>query len=310
MGYHPRIESNEVTFFSTIRCRNSELWFVNNPKLEERILAHTAKYVEVHSVELYALAIEGNHVQDVADYPLLNRSSFMRDRNSSIAKLVPLYCKDHEGGGLWGRRYSSEIVPKHKDDIEERFFYTVLQPIQDGLVEKLSDYPGYNCFHDAAWGKTRKFKIVNWTLYNIAKRSNPKVPIKDFTTIYELKYKRIPGYEHLSQRQYALMLEKKLEERRQIIIAKRRNEGKSFAGPELIKKTKPGATPKTTKKSERYSHRPRVLSICNLRRQEWLNFYFDCYDKYREASAKFRKRLFDTIFPAGMYPPWCNPAPT
>ena len=90
MGYHPRIESNEVTFFSTIRCRNFELWFANNPKLEERILAHTAKYVKVHSVELYALANEGNHLQDVADYPLLNRSSFMRDRNSSIAKLVHL----------------------------------------------------------------------------------------------------------------------------------------------------------------------------------------------------------------------------
>jgi REP element-mobilizing transposase RayT len=307
MGYHPRIESNKVSFFSTIRCRNSRLWFVNNPKLEERILAYTAKYLEVHSVELYAFAIEGNHTQDLAEYPLLNRSNFMRDRNSTIGKLVPNYCKDHKGGGLWGRRYSTEIVPSHTDDIEDRFFYIVLQPVQDGLVQKIKDYDGYNCFHDAAWGKTRKFKVVNWTLYNIAKRSNPKVSIKDFTTIYKLKYKRIPGYEHLSQRQYALMLEKKLEERRQLVVAKRLAEGKGFAGPELVKQTKPGAIPKSTKTSERFSYRPRVLSTCRLRRKEWLDFYFDCYCKYKKASGKFRKGIFDIIFPDGMFPPWCNP---
>jgi REP element-mobilizing transposase RayT len=310
MGYHPRIESNEVTFFSTIRCRNSRLWFVNNPKLEERILAYTAKYLEVHSVELYAFAIEGNHTQDLADYPLLNKANFMRDRNSSIGKLVPSYCKDHEGGGLWARRYSSEIVPQHRDDIEDRFFYTVLQPVQDGLVQKISDYKGYNCFHDAAWGKTKKFKVVNWTLYNAAKRSNPKVPIKDFTTTYKLKYKRIPGYEDLSQREYALMLEKKLEERRQVVVAARLAEGKGFAGPELLSQTIPGSKPQSTKTSERFSFRPRVLSTCSLRRKEWLDFYFDCYDKYKEASAKFRKGIFDTIFPDGMFLPWCNPAPT
>ena len=310
MGYHPRIESNELSFFSTIRCRNSRLWFINNPKLEERILAYTAKYLEVHSVELYAFAIEGNHTQDLAYYPLLNRSNFMRDRNSCIGKLVPNYCKEHEGGGLWGRRYSTEIVPSYKDDIEERFFYTVLQPVQDGLVERISDYKGYNCFHDAAWGITKKFKVVNWTQFNAAKRSNPKVSIKDFTTIYKLKYKRIPGYEHLSQRQYALMLGKKLEERRQIIVRQRLAEGKGFAGPEVLKHIKPGSKPMSTKTSERYSFRPRVLSICPLRRKEWLDFYFDCYYKYKEASARFRQGLFDTIFPAGMYRPWCDPTPT
>ena len=106
------------------------------------------------------------------------------------------------------------------------------------------------------------------------------------------------------------MLHKKLEERRQAIIKKRRAEGKGFAGVDLIKQTKLGAIPKSTKKSERFSHRPRVLSICPLRRKEWLDFYFDCYGKYKIASAKFREGLFNTIFPPGMYLPWCKPIPT
>ena len=152
----------------------------------------------------------------------------MRDRNSVTAKLVQNYNPEHEGGGVFYRRYSAELVPQHQEDIEDRFFYTVLQPVQDGLAIKLADYPFYNCFHDAAWGIKREFKVVDWTKYNKAKRSNRKVSIKQFETKHYLKFARIPGYDNLTQRLYALMLTKKLEERRQIIVAKRLAEGLGF----------------------------------------------------------------------------------
>src|SRR5690606_34824187 len=131
------------------------------------------------------------HTHDLARFPNKNRADFMRDRNSTIGRLVPKYCPDHEGGGTFGRRYSTELVPDNVNDIEDRFFYTVLQPIQDGLVDRLSKYPGYNCFNDAAWGIKRKFKVVDWTKYHKAKKSNPNIPIKKFETTYTLKYTRI-----------------------------------------------------------------------------------------------------------------------
>jgi hypothetical protein len=63
MSYHPRIESKDHTSFTTSRCRNSELWFVNNKQLEARILAYLAKYTTMYEVILYGFAIEGNHIQ-------------------------------------------------------------------------------------------------------------------------------------------------------------------------------------------------------------------------------------------------------
>ena len=311
MGYHPRIETDEYSSFNTIRCKHSKLWFVNNERLEDRILAYTAKYINVHNIDLYALAIEGNHIQDLADFPELNRSDFMRDRNSVIGKLVPTYNPDHEGGGTFERRYSAELVPKHVDDIEDRFFYTALQPIQYGLVQKLSEYPFYNCFSDAIWGKKRKFKITDWTKYNRARRSNPRISIKLFQTEYILQYKRIPGYEHLSQRQYALMMLKKYEERRLKIVEKRLSEGKGFLGPEGLKQIAAGSKPINTKKSDRYSYRPRVLSVCPLRLNEGKEFYFDNYRKFKYASEKFRKGNLVIEFPNGMYRPTstCRPPP-
>ena len=145
MCYHPRIESSEVGWFQTSRSRNSELWFINNKPLEQATLGYLAKYAQRYDVKLYAFAIEGNHVQYPALFSKCNRADFTRDLNSSVARAIPRYCKDYPGGTFWARRYSSEVVPF--EDLEQQFFYTVLQPVQDGLVEKLSEYPGYNCFH-------------------------------------------------------------------------------------------------------------------------------------------------------------------
>ena len=57
-----RVEDSEHVRLSSSRTINSVLWFVNNKALENHILAYLAKYVQKHSVELYAFVIVGNYV--------------------------------------------------------------------------------------------------------------------------------------------------------------------------------------------------------------------------------------------------------
>ena len=288
--------------FQTTRCRNSELWFVNNPQLEEIILARAAKCSTKYEADIYALAIEGNHIQFPALFPKLNRSDFMRDFNSYIALSVGWHVPTYTGGRLWGRRYSQEFVPSNAD-LEEEFFYTVLQAIQDGLVERISDYPAYNCFHDAVWGIERKFNIVNWRKYNAAKKRNPSVAIVDYTDVYTLKYKRLPGYEQMPQREYALMMERKLEERRLKIVKDRLARGLGFMGPEKLRQVIPGSLPGHTKTSTENSHRPRVLCRDPELRQQTLKWYFDRYGAYKTASKRYRAGDVTAEFPPGTYKP-------
>lgn len=302
MGYHPRIETAEMGSFLTTRSRNSELWFVNNSKLDDAILGYAAKFRERYDVKLYALAIEGNHIQSPADFPEHNRASFMRDFNSCVARAVPRYAPKYPGGRFWGRRYSSEFLPA-EEDIEDKFFYTVLQAVQDGLVERISDYPGYNCFHDAVWGIERKYEVVRWGEYNAARRYNCRISRKDYTNVVTLKYERLPGYEDLSQRDYALLMQKKLEERRSRIVNERKAQGLEFAGREALLRTCPGAIPHNTKSSFRYSHRPRILAVCRERRQVASAWYFSVYTQYREASKRYRSGELEVKFPPGTYMP-------
>lgn len=308
MSYHPRIESAEVASFLTTRSRNSELWFVNNEALERAILGYAAKFTKRYGVELFALAVEGNHIQGPAAFPKANRADFMRDFSACVARAVPRHTPEYPGGKFWGRRYSSEFLPD-AEDIEEYFFYTVLQPVQDGLVERLSEYPGYNCFHDAVRGIKRKFKVVNWAAYNAARRYNPAVPVKNFIEAVYLEYKRLPGYEELSQKEYAKLMYEKLEHRRQAIVAKRASRGLGFAGRNRLMQTRRGARPKKTKTSKRLSHRPRVLSICPKRRAEFKAWYFDIYFIYKAASLAYRAGDLSVEFPPGTYRPWVNPLP-
>ena len=100
---------------------------MNNPELEEAILGYAARYSTRYEVKMYALAIEGNHIQKAASFPKANRAHFMRDFNSSVARAVPRYQPKYPGGRFWARRYSSEHLVAGQD-LEEIFFYIVLQP--------------------------------------------------------------------------------------------------------------------------------------------------------------------------------------
>ncbi len=300
MSYHPRIECKDVASFQTTRSRNSELWFVNNKELEEAILGYAARYATRYEVKLYALAIEGNHIQKAAGFPKANRAFFMRDFNSAVARAVPRYQRDYPGGRFWARRYSAEYMAADLD-IEDRFFYTVLQPVNDGLVDDIRDYPGYNCFEDAVTGTERQFKVVRWKEYNDARRWNKSVSIDDFTEVCTLKYERVPGYEKLSQAKYVSMMRKKLKERTAAII--RARDGKPCAGAALLKETKPGARPKKTKTSGPKDHRPRIYAKNPERRSTAESWYFSIYFEYKGCSKRYRAGEADVVFPAGTYKP-------
>jgi hypothetical protein len=300
MAYHPRIECEQVASFQTTRSRNSELWFVKCPELERAVLGYAARYSKRYEVKLYALAIEGNHIQHVAHFPKANRAQFMRDFNSSVARAIPRYQPRYAGGRFWARRYSAEYLPGDAD-IENWFFYTVLQPVNDGLVDDIRKYPGYNCFEDAIRGVVRKFKVVNWKAYNDAKRWSVNVSVDDFTEIHELRYARLPGYENLSQGAYAARMRQKLKER--TAEALRRRAGKGAVGAEALKSVQPGAIPKKTKRSDRYDHRPRILSVSGARRYSAEAWYFGVYFDYRRCSRLYRSGDPTIVFPKGTYKP-------
>ena len=263
------------------------MWFANNRPVEEHALALLAKCVERYRVVIYAFGLEGTHDHTPAMFPLKNRGHFTRDFNSGVACAVARLTPGYTGGPLWERRYSGEYLWEN-NDIERQFFYTVLQPVKDGLVEKISEYPFYNCFYDAVRGYERKFKLVNWTNYNEARRNGKDVEVSEFTETYTLKYERLPGYENLSSREYQLLMEKKLEIYRQEILKERIAEGKfHFVGRKALLQMKPGTRAVNPKLSSRNNFRPRVIARGQGQYEKALKWYYWHYHEYKKASLRY-----------------------
>jgi hypothetical protein len=184
-----------------------------------------------------------------------------------------------------------------KADIEEYFFYIAVQPVQDGLVGRISDYPGYNCFRDAVEGRKREFKVINWSEYHKKKPFNPNLSIDDCSEVVSLEFTRLPGFEHLTQKQYAHYMYSELERRRRAIVQDRQRSGLGFLGPATTRLAKRGAAPYRTKTSTRNSRRPRVLSICKIRCSHCLSWYFGIYFTFKDASREFRNGNLLVKFP-------------
>ena len=148
--------------------------------------------------------------------------------------------------------------------------------------------PGITAFTMRYGAKRGDANTFRWEDYNRAKRRNKNVSIAEFTDYYELKYERLPGYEHLTQKEYARLMNEKLEKRRARIVNARKAAGKGFVGRTALMALKPGKRAKNPKKSQRNSHRPRILSKDPGRRKDGLAWYFDKYRRYKKASKKFR----------------------
>ncbi len=300
MGYHPRIESKQIATFQTTRSRGGELWFVGSKELEDAILGYAARYTTRYGVKLYALAIEGNHMHFPAHFPNANRAHFMRDFNSAVARTIPRYQPSYRGGRFWARRYSAEYLPG-AEDIEEQFFYTVLQPVNDGGCNDISKCREYNCFEDAISEAKRIYKVIRWKEYNDAKRWKDDVRIEDYTEEVILQYSRLPGYEKLSKKEYMALMRQKLKERTLIAIQNRKV--KKSVSEDRQGTVKPGSRPRHSKKVNPNGHRPRVLSKDPERRAKGKDWYFSIYFSYRESSALYRSGQLNVQFPKGTYKP-------
>jgi putative transposase len=297
-----RVEDSEVVWFITSRTNRSELWFINNKRLVERMKAYLAKYQEKYGVIIYGHIVMGNHYHLVARFPQNNKAAFMRDLNSITAALVKRYQEDFIGGKLIGRPH--DPLPLLDDaSIEDKFLYTVLNPVSSGIVERLGDYPDSYGTFDAIAGINRTFKIVDWRKYRDKKRYNKELTPKDFERTYTLRYTRLPGYEGLSQKEYEKFFREKIEARRLKLVEERRSEGKGFLGLKKLKEQRPGQRPRTTKTSTEHSFRPLVQCVCPKLRAEYVSFYFDTVAAFRACVEMLKQGVKDVLFPSGTYPP-------
>jgi len=294
---------NGMSSFVTRRIRNSQLVFVNNQSLEDRVLGALGKYLQKFEAKIYAYTIFGSHDHPMIEFKPGSKSNFFRDFGARTAEAIKKYVAGFGTGAAFERRPSEQAITADKESHLDRLMYTVLQPIAAGRCKNLSDYPGFNSFKYILSGKPLITMFFNGSAFCKAKKKDKDADPKLFMETYPIFFVRLPGFEDLSQKEYRRMLLKEYDKRRSEIIKKFDEEGHQWPSVESLRKTKSTSVAKNPKRSKRNSKRPLVLSLCMQAKQSFLEWYFDKLEKYKKASRAYLLGDSTALFPEGTCKP-------
>jgi len=235
-------------------------------------------------IQVHAAVQMSNHFHLVLTDTQSELDRFMRDFLGPLARDINRL--RNRRGPLFDRRYSANAIV---DDwaVQDRIRYTILNPVQAGLVAEPSHWPGLNFW----FGQTtfQVFERFDLAGYRRALDAGRPATEGEFTRTARLELKPAP-------------LPGSVEEARQDIafeVGRLQAHLKRFMGRSKVLLQQPTAAPPTPKRSPR--------PICHAKTEErWLwfkNLYRGIQAQFAEASHAFRRGLFGANFPRFTFRP-------
>ncbi|HEX3526321.1 MAG TPA: transposase [Thermoanaerobaculia bacterium] len=132
----------------SITCRTVQgrFLFLPGPTFNDRFLCILGRAQRRHNLTLIAISVLSNHFHVLAVPESAKQlSGFMRDLKSKLAREVNRLAG--WSGPVFDRRYEMTVVTEEEAAQVERLGYVLGQSVQEGLVERVSEWPGV---HSAA----------------------------------------------------------------------------------------------------------------------------------------------------------------
>ena len=271
----------------TRRCTQRQ--FLLNPgKLTNRIVLYVLGWAtQKHRISLHLFNYLANHEHLQLTDPYAAISEFSRDLHMYIAKARNASLGRWEN--LWDNSKPSYVRLEDAQAIRENTQYILTNPVKDGLVRRVQDWPGAVSLPRFLDGGRIRVK-------------RPPVFFKDFDlwpdeVVIELP--RPAGFEDMTTQEYRRMVTDDTKQVEHRVQAEYDSKGKHFLGPKTILRQSPYDRPKTKEPRRRLS--PRVKTKDKWRRIESLQRITTFEAEYWVALLEFRSGNFQVEFPFGTY---------
>ena len=138
----PRPIYEDDTVFVTRRCHRREYLLTPNDEVRN-LLGYLATVLsQERNIDLLNIAAEPNHYHaNVKDHDA-NLPEFTRDFHSFSARALNRMF--HDEGSIWNCSQTSHVSLEDDEAVLDKMLYSVLNPVKDGLVENVEEYPGLN----------------------------------------------------------------------------------------------------------------------------------------------------------------------
>ncbi len=214
----------------TRRCTDGHFFLRPDPFINDVLAYEFARASQRSGLHVHAAMALSNHTHTVATDPKAQRSLFMQSlmkevasrRNRDLQRRGPLWQPNH--------KYNDTVL-LDPQAIEDRLLYVWLNPVKDGLVDKVEDWPGFKIL-PRHWGKPLTIDVPQQT-YG---RNSPK------TITFTPQPPPVPlGMNLEEKRSY---YEAKIAAQEQSFRAQRDQEGTRVLGRKAILARDPFAMPK------------------------------------------------------------------
>ena len=152
----PRQHIPGQTVLLTRRCVMRFFFLRPDESINHIMRYEVAKAADRYDQQIHGAVAMSNHVHLLATDTTGDRSDFMRDAMSGIAR-----ARNHSlnrKGTFWGSGQFGDTVTVDHEAMERKLLYTWLNPVRAGLVERVEDWPGFMIL-PKHWGKTIEVEV-------------------------------------------------------------------------------------------------------------------------------------------------------
>lgn len=234
-----------------------------------------------------AVLAMSNHYHAVVYDPRGVYPEFIEHFHKMAAKVLNSHFGRWEA--MWASEQTSMVELVDPADVWRMILYVLCNPVEADLVATAASWPGVTSLHAMLSGTAMTVERPTWFF-----DKKGKMP-----STVTLELHRPPGFEGMSQKEWADALRTAVAEREAHFGAKRRKKGRRVLGRRAVLAQSPFGSPSTFEARRGLS--PRVAARNKWRRIEALRRNRAFLVAYQEALEQLRSGNRDAVFPAGTY---------
>jgi len=283
-----------------VTCRTVHSRFLLRPSLalNEIVLGVLARAQRMYPIRCCFFVFASNHCHLLLDVDNARQlSDFMCYFNSNLAKELGLLTGWRDK--IWARRYQSIVISNEEEAQIARLKYVLAHGVKEGLVEKVSEWPGVDCVRALVEGEAVEGYWFDRSQEYAARQRRQDFDRLTYATSEVLTLSPLPCWKDLPEETRRRLIAELVAEIEAEAAIRREQTGSQVLGVAAIREQHPLRRPKRSKKSPA----PLFHAASQAIRQQLYAFYAEFVAAYREASEKFRAGNRTVRFPLGSFPP-------
>ena len=283
-----------------VTCRTLQSRFLlrPNPLVNDLVVGVLGRAQRKYPIRVCAYAFASNHFHLILDVDdALQLSRFMRYINSNLARKIGRLVDWRDK--IWARRYQAIVISPEAAAQTERLRYVLAHGVKEGLVERVTQWPGVHCAQALLTGETVQGYWFDETQAYAARRRGEDFDRMHFAALETLTLSPLPCWKHLPEEKRRKLVADLIAGLEAEAAVRRQSTGSQVLGASAVRGQHPLDRPKKSKKSPA----PLFHAASQAVRREFYEMYGWFAAAFREASEKLRAGNRMVPFPAGSFPP-------